>query len=592
MVSRGSGGTVDGLPSRGGSAAISLAGSRPGSRGSRPGSRASRPASRVTGVGGLPRRGSRPGSTSVLRGARLVSAHSGSCGVRGEAASADALVELDADCAEWLEMATAQHVALPWEYRGVDWCGCATPVRAKRLRAMRQLYVPGTHQRADERRQLHRLLRQHQRPCDDSEAELCVQLLAAMLADEGGRHRPPDRPAELRAGLRAMHGEGHFRTVLERAAADWSELDESPTLDPLRRWVVALAAEGISPSKRRLAEWLVTAGPTAGAIFNRDGQLELHNGDDPRPVVFEALKLEPARWDGGLAEREPLAALFAYLEAHDVSPREFFRTLDPGGSGVAPSDAAAAAMLELQLPLQPSALDDLLAALERGKENGVRESGEGQQGILYAGLLRWWLAAGPRLMAIDDGADGPPSELPSRRVSAALRKARRTSRVVKMATAVAGVRRNSAIDAWCTHPLDTLMEFMRGEGYRLIDLFNSIDQDHSGSIEKGEFVEALIRLDVPIPPQGMDALMDELDVDGDGEIDFLELKLGKREQMRRESLRPEGWQPPRPPRIQRRRRADPNSLRHRVPGTGRIVDVDDLTDLLTYWHYTLRSDPL
>ena len=52
------------------------------------------------------------------------------------------------------------------------------------------------------------------------------------------------------------------------------------------------------------------------------------------------------------------------------------------------------------------------------------------------------------------------------------------------------------------------------------DLFQSIDQDHSGMVDMKEFADALHRLDVGLSPPQVEALGRRLDRDGNGEIDY------------------------------------------------------------------------
>lgn len=54
------------------------------------------------------------------------------------------------------------------------------------------------------------------------------------------------------------------------------------------------------------------------------------------------------------------------------------------------------------------------------------------------------------------------------------------------------------------------------------DMFYKIDVDFSGEIEPTEFVEALAKMGLRLSPEELDAVVYELDVDGDGTVELHE----------------------------------------------------------------------
>ncbi|XP_013386159.1 leucine-rich repeat-containing protein 74B [Lingula anatina] len=88
-----------------------------------------------------------------------------------------------------------------------------------------------------------------------------------------------------------------------------------------------------------------------------------------------------------------------------------------------------------------------------------------------------------------------------------------------------------------TDPLEILFNFMTREGMRVVDLFNRFDTDGSSSVSRAEFRDGLLGVNAPLTRGQLDVLLEQLDEDGDGEVDLSELMSGasrfKRRQMRR-----------------------------------------------------------
>ena len=52
-----------------------------------------------------------------------------------------------------------------------------------------------------------------------------------------------------------------------------------------------------------------------------------------------------------------------------------------------------------------------------------------------------------------------------------------------------------------------------------MDLFSMIDKDKSGSVDASELADLFARFELPINGEEIHLILDELDVDGDGDID-------------------------------------------------------------------------
>lgn len=65
-----------------------------------------------------------------------------------------------------------------------------------------------------------------------------------------------------------------------------------------------------------------------------------------------------------------------------------------------------------------------------------------------------------------------------------------------------------------------LKKYVEDKNYRLVDLFNQFDKDHSLSVTRDEFRQGLKGIGVPMDDDQLTKLIDILDEDGDGEIDY------------------------------------------------------------------------
>ncbi|XP_060085740.1 leucine-rich repeat-containing protein 74B-like [Ylistrum balloti] len=73
------------------------------------------------------------------------------------------------------------------------------------------------------------------------------------------------------------------------------------------------------------------------------------------------------------------------------------------------------------------------------------------------------------------------------------------------------------------NPVNRLFEYARDTGYRLIDLFKDFDKDKNNSISRDEFILGLKRAGMKISVRQMEILLDKLDTNKDGCVDYGEL---------------------------------------------------------------------
>ncbi|WAQ97928.1 LR74B-like protein [Mya arenaria] len=85
------------------------------------------------------------------------------------------------------------------------------------------------------------------------------------------------------------------------------------------------------------------------------------------------------------------------------------------------------------------------------------------------------------------------------------------------------------------NPIIVLMEFGKLMGFRLMDLFSALDKDGSKSLDHQEIRSGLRMVNIPLSDKCIEILINKLDVDGDGEIDFGELMAAQTEHRKKMS---------------------------------------------------------
>ncbi|XP_067663744.1 leucine-rich repeat-containing protein 74A-like [Haliotis asinina] len=82
-------------------------------------------------------------------------------------------------------------------------------------------------------------------------------------------------------------------------------------------------------------------------------------------------------------------------------------------------------------------------------------------------------------------------------------------------------------------PSSILFDYMRRKNLRLIDLLHSLDKDKSYSLDREELRNGLLNDGIPLSSRSMDIMMEKLDRNTDGFVDYEELALGLRDYMRK-----------------------------------------------------------
>ncbi|CAL1544492.1 unnamed protein product [Lymnaea stagnalis] len=81
------------------------------------------------------------------------------------------------------------------------------------------------------------------------------------------------------------------------------------------------------------------------------------------------------------------------------------------------------------------------------------------------------------------------------------------------------------------HPMVKITAFITSNNIRLVDFFNRFDKDGSMNVNKDEFRQGLSvsfnETGISLTPEEVDMLVEELDVNGDGAINYSELAVGK-----------------------------------------------------------------
>ncbi|CAG2219971.1 unnamed protein product [Mytilus edulis] len=90
-------------------------------------------------------------------------------------------------------------------------------------------------------------------------------------------------------------------------------------------------------------------------------------------------------------------------------------------------------------------------------------------------------------------------------------------------------------------PLLVLLEFTRMKKIHILDMFRAFDLDDSHSITWEEFREGIAQNKLPIRPSNIDKLVQSIDMDMDGQVDFSELVISQKAHKRKvEKLKANG----------------------------------------------------
>ncbi|XP_050410652.1 leucine-rich repeat-containing protein 74A isoform X1 [Patella vulgata] len=76
------------------------------------------------------------------------------------------------------------------------------------------------------------------------------------------------------------------------------------------------------------------------------------------------------------------------------------------------------------------------------------------------------------------------------------------------------------------HPMVKLHSYIQKNNLRLVDFFNKFDKDKSMSVTHEEFLTGLVETGINLTEEETQQLLEELDRDGDGEINYSELVIG------------------------------------------------------------------
>ncbi|XP_053389633.1 leucine-rich repeat-containing protein 74A-like [Mercenaria mercenaria] len=78
-------------------------------------------------------------------------------------------------------------------------------------------------------------------------------------------------------------------------------------------------------------------------------------------------------------------------------------------------------------------------------------------------------------------------------------------------------------------PLELMFEFKYEHGYRTLDLLMRMDKDNNMVVDREEFKNGLLEMDIEADDDQIDELMSRLDTNSDGNIDYSEFVQGEKE---------------------------------------------------------------
>ncbi|XP_050406083.1 leucine-rich repeat-containing protein 74B [Patella vulgata] len=82
-------------------------------------------------------------------------------------------------------------------------------------------------------------------------------------------------------------------------------------------------------------------------------------------------------------------------------------------------------------------------------------------------------------------------------------------------------------------PFDVLLNYVKSNGLRLMDLFQQFDKDKSCGISKDEFILGIQKANLPLNLLHIESLIDRLDEDKNGVVDFSELLCGRQNHLQK-----------------------------------------------------------
>ncbi|OAF71977.1 hypothetical protein A3Q56_00233 [Intoshia linei] len=88
-----------------------------------------------------------------------------------------------------------------------------------------------------------------------------------------------------------------------------------------------------------------------------------------------------------------------------------------------------------------------------------------------------------------------------------------------------GFRKLTGRKEFTIHPMIKLSRFIERKNLRIVDVFRSMDKDNSNSITHDEFKDGLLEAGVKLSSEEIQILIDDIDKDGDGEINYSDASL-------------------------------------------------------------------
>lgn len=228
-------------------------------------------------------------------------------------------------------------------------------------------------------------------------------------------------------------------------------------------------------------------------------------------VAGGPLEMDEAEWDG-------VSVWIGDIPNHGVCRRD-----GKGDGAVSPTAASARASTDIFLKLY-TLTDNLEQALNAFGE-GIEPDDTGLRTVCMHATHSWALVTFKRRedaeAMLDHGlAIATGSELDGARASLLLKRAicaAEAKQQLEEAAQVAKQRHEMVILA-----INRIQGWVKRSGKQLVDLFAKIDVDGSGTFNVQEFRAGMLSIGLTFTDEVIDALMQEMDKDGDGEVDAAE----------------------------------------------------------------------
>lgn len=341
-------------------------------------------------------------------------------------------------------------------------------------------------------------------------------------------------------------------------------IDDDPDVEEIVFFYDDLIRNGQQLTKINLMRFISSKGYTTGALYNQDSRATYSSGRAFAENGLGEYDFDESKFDDAMFEAHPFEAFLLYVEQNSLRPIELFKSLDTNKDGKVDTPELDAAIKRLRIPLPPNGAARIMAEMDLDDDGSIsyRELLMGHKEVAAHRKARLAAQGRAQLFTLDSPTDAAQST-----------------------TDISQVEFDQSLfdsDHFDTEPLAAFEMYMRRNGCHLLDFFNEMEKGmeavkpgRRGTICKSKDITEVVDMTkIPLTPSQRSRLLNVLDFTGDGRLSYTELMMMKLDAMVLSSIDPEVSSGP---------------DRIKIPATGRVVDLDALSDLILYSHYRTRS---